>query len=106
MRKKILIISIILLLFGYSSMLQAGKVPANWKNWNRYPDVPRITGEQIKHMMLSGEKIIFIYAGYEIGESICGSIFIPYNKVPPFGSGSGYSNLKFPKDAWLFAYCP
>ena len=81
------------------------RVPANWRKWNNFPKVPRITGKQVKQLLLSGQRVIFIYAGYRIKRTICGSIFIPYNKVPPNASGSSY-NLKFPKDTWMLAYCP
>lgn len=96
-------IIILLIIFGSFSIANAGKIPTNWQGWNRYPKVPRITGSQIKQLMMSGERIIFVYAGYEIEKTICGSIFIPYLKVPPYASGSNY-NLKIPRDTWLFAY--
>ncbi|MBU1342648.1 MAG: hypothetical protein KKE44_05095 [Proteobacteria bacterium] len=104
MRKYIFILTIVLS-FCWSINANAGKSPSNWKKWDMYPKVPIITGEQVKQLMLSGEKIIFIYAGYEIEKTVCGSIFIPYTNVPPHASGSKY-NLKFPKDTWLLAYCP
>ena len=103
MKKNIILLVLFLFLLFFVSNLYAGKAPRNWKQWNRYPKVPRMTGEQIKYLMQSGERIIFVYAGYEIEKTICGSIFIPYNKVPPYASGANY-NFKFPKNAWLLAY--
>ena len=42
-----------------------------WKKWNPYPEVPKITAKEVKRLMTSGEKVVFIYADGE------GSITIP-----------------------------
>jgi hypothetical protein len=54
-------------------------------------------------MLLAGEKMVFIYAGYDTNSIVCGSIFLPYTLVPPFGDGSKVS-LNIPKDTWMVAY--
>jgi len=61
--------------------------------------------QQIQKLLLNGEKMILIYAGYRTDKIICGSIHIPYDLTPPFGDGR-LVNPSFPKDTWLVAYCP
>lgn len=74
-----------------------------WKKWDNFPEVPRITGKQIKDLMLAGEKIVFVYAGYKATEVICGSYYIPYTLVPPRADGSKV-RIKIPRDYWIMCY--
>lgn len=74
-----------------------------WQKWDSYPKVPKVTAKQVKSMMLSGEKIIFVYAGYEVQKVVCGSFYVPYTKVPPFSDGSTV-NFKISKDYWIMCY--
>ncbi len=74
-----------------------------WQKWNNFPKVPTVTAERVKDMMLAGEKIVFVYAGYKVDEIVCGSSYIPYTKVPPNGDGSKV-NFKVPKDYWIMCY--
>ncbi|MFP3982491.1 MAG: hypothetical protein ACLFV2_02210 [Desulfurivibrionaceae bacterium] len=78
---------------------------SNYKQWESHPDVPRISAEEVSDIVKRGEKVIFIYAGYKIEDTICNSIYIPYTLVPTFGSGAKVSP-RFPKDWWVLAYCP
>lgn len=95
-----------LLLFGVASTGMAGKIPSNWKDWNAYPkgaDAPRYTADRVQQLLVAGEKMVLIYAGYETDKVVCGSIYLPYTMVPPFGNGSKV-NLNIPKDTWMVAY--
>jgi hypothetical protein len=74
-----------------------------WELWDDFPKVPKVTAREVKDMMLAGEKIIFVYAGYAVTEIVCGSLFIPYTKVPPRGDGSTVT-VTFPKDYWIMCY--
>lgn len=74
-----------------------------WRQWDSHPTVPKITAAEVKTMMLAGERIVFVYAGYKVKEVVCGSYYIPYTKVPPNGDGSGV-NFKIPKDYWVMCY--
>jgi hypothetical protein len=74
-----------------------------WKAWNRYPNVPRITGPEIKAVLSAREPFVFVYAGYQIHTIVCGSLIIPYTFVPPYADGSRVK-LTLPKDMWIFAY--
>lgn len=96
------------LVLGFTSLALGAKTPSNWRNWDAYPkgsDAPRYTADRIQDLVLAGEKMVFIYAGYETGKVVCGSIYLPYTLVPPSGSGSRV-NLNIPKDTWMVAYCP
>ena len=95
-------------LLGFTSIAIGGKVPPNWKDWDAYPkgaDAPRYTAARIQDLLLADEKMVFIYAGYETDRVVCGSIYLPYTMVPPFGNGAKV-NLNIPKDTWMVAYCP
>jgi hypothetical protein len=74
-----------------------------WQKWDNYPKVPRITAKEVKNLMLAGEKIVFVYAGYEIDQVVCGSYYIPYTKVPPNSDGSRV-DFRIPKDYWIMCY--
>ncbi len=76
-----------------------------WEEWDSHPTVPKITAGEVKTMMLAGEKIAFVYAGYRVDEIVCGSFYIPYTKVPPNSDGSTV-NFKVPKNYWVMCYCP
>lgn len=82
----------------------AGAEELWWKKWQAHPkDMPRITAKEVKALMMSGEKILFVYAGYKIDSVVCGSVVVPYTLVPPFGDGSR-AKLKIPKDVWIMCY--
>jgi hypothetical protein len=74
-----------------------------WQTWEVYPKVPRITAKEVKRLMLSGEKMVFVYSGYEIDKIVCNSLFIPYTLVPPNSDGSGVK-LRVPADYWVMCY--
>jgi hypothetical protein len=74
-----------------------------WQKWDSYPRVPKITAGEVKNMMLAGEKIVFVYAGYEVDQVVCNSFYIPYTKVPPSSDGSSLT-IRFPKDYWIMCY--
>jgi hypothetical protein len=76
-----------------------------WQKWDNYPKVPKITAKEVKSMMLTGEKLIFVYAGYEVKEVVCGSFYVPYTKVPPNSDGSTVT-IRIQKDYWIMCYCP
>ena len=77
-----------------------------WQTWPNYPKVPRITASEVKQIVLSGQKAIFVYSGYEVREMVCGSLIITYGLVPPQADGSRVNLTGIPKDAWIFCYCP
>jgi hypothetical protein len=106
MKVRLAAVIFIILYLGASTAAFGGPVPPNWKNWDAYPKgvkAPRYTAERIQDMLLAGEKMVFIYAGYDTNSIVCGSIFLPYTLVPPFGDGSKVS-LNIPKDTWMVAY--
>lgn len=74
-----------------------------WQKWSRYPKVPRVTAGEVKTLMLSGQKMIFVYAGYKVKEVVCGSLIIPYTLVPPYADGSKVK-LHIPKNYWIMCY--
>ena len=74
-----------------------------WEKWDNFPKVPRITAKEVKNLMLAGEKIAFVYAGYEVDQVVCGSYYIPYTRVPPHSDGSTV-NFRIPKDYWIMCY--
>lgn len=74
-----------------------------WQTWEVYPKVPRITAKEVKRLMLSGEKMVFVYAGYEIDKIVCSSFFIPYTLVPPNKDGSQVT-FRVPADYWVMCY--
>jgi hypothetical protein len=98
--KRIIIIPIFLILILISTVAYCQEW---WQTWDSYPKVPRITAREVKKMMLAGEKIIFVYAGYKVDTVVCGSFYIPYTKVPPNSDGSSV-NIRFPKDYWIICY--
>ncbi len=106
MKKRISAVLFLLMFLGAASVALGAKTPPNWKEWNMFPkgaDAPRYTAERVQELLVSGEKMVFVYAGYQTDTVICGSIFLPYNWVPPVGSGSRVS-LNIPKDTWMVAY--
>jgi rhodanese-related sulfurtransferase len=67
---------------------------------------PRISAEEVRRMLLSKEKIIFVYSGSgNIKQVLCGSIYIPSSLVPPMSDGSKLNLAAIPKDYWLICYC-
>lgn len=84
-------------------MYTPGHAQEWWQKWDGNPKVPRITAKEVKNLMLAGEKIVFVYAGYEVDQVVCGSYYIPYTKVPPISDGSAV-NFKISKDYWIMCY--
>ncbi len=94
----------IILFFLFSLGNASAQGVPDYKSWDRHPQhMPRITAEEVRQLMLSGENILFVYAGYEVEEVVCGSVFISYLWVPPSGDGS-MVRPTFPKDWWVLAY--
>ena len=77
-----------------------------WQTWDNFPKVPRIVAADVKTLVLSGQKAIFVYSGYKVPETVCGSVVIPYTLVPPNADGSRIVLDSIPKDYWIFCYCP
>jgi hypothetical protein len=77
-----------------------------WQTWSNFPKVPKISADIAKKLVLSGEKAVFVYAGYKVDEFVCGSMELPYTLVPPNADGSRVNLSAVPKDAWVFCYCP
>lgn len=98
--KRIMIMLIFLILILISTVAGAQEW---WQKWDNFPKVPRITAKEVKQLMLSGEKIAFVYAGYEVDDVLCGSFYIPYTWVPPNSDGSNVK-LRVPKDYWIMCY--
>jgi hypothetical protein len=98
--KRIIIIPIFLILILISTVAYGQEW---WQTWDNYPKVPRITAKEVKNLMLAGEKMVFVYAGYEVDKIVCGSLYIPYTLVPPNSDGSGV-NFRVPKDYWIMCY--
>jgi hypothetical protein len=100
---------IFLFLFVFTLVFPLDCVNADkkwWKKWPRFPKGLRITAEQVKLVQHSGERVIFVYSGYEGGEGdevVCGSLIIPYLKVPPFADGSTV-RLRIPKNCWIMCF--
>ncbi|KIH75470.1 hypothetical protein SAMN05660860_03266 [Geoalkalibacter ferrihydriticus] len=103
--KKIFLLLCILLLVAQLASAQMVSAPPDYRSWPSHPRVPTMTPDQIQELMLKGEKLVLIYAGFQTDRVICGSIHIPYQLTPPFGDGTKVQPV-FPKDAWLVAYCP
>jgi hypothetical protein len=100
------ILLVIILCLIFSSPIHAQKDKKWWEKWDPYPKdpkVPRITAKQVKNLMLAGEKIVFVYAGYKVNEVVCGSFYVPYTLVPPGADGSGV-RIKIPKNYWIMCY--
>lgn len=62
--------------------------------------------DQVKRMLKNGEKMVFVYAGYDVDKVLCGSVYLPYTLVPPESDGSRVNLKVFPKDIWIMCYCP
>lgn len=103
MKKSLIIILIVGFMISFSNDSIGASKKLWWQKWNRYPNVPRIQAEQVKSLVRSGKKIVFIYAGYAVKEVVCGSLILPYNLVPPFADGSRIK-LRIPKTAWIMCY--
>lgn len=86
-----------------ASVAIAGRPVPNYKSWDNYPKTPRIESGLVKKLMVAGEKMVFVYAGYKTETVICGSLYLPYTAVPPNGDGSKV-NLKIPKNTWIMVY--
>ncbi len=78
-----------------------------WKKFDRFPKqdkAPRIMPDQVKQMLKNDEKMVFVYAGYDVKKVLCGSIYVPYTLVPPESDGSRVDLKVFPKDIWIMCY--
>lgn len=102
--RKILTLTLVWLGLTAGSAL-AGVAAPNWKDWDNYPDATRMTADQVQELLVAGEKMVLIYAGYKTDKIVCGSMYLPYTMVPPNASGAAV-NLTVPKDTWMVAYCP
>lgn len=103
MKIKYLIIG---LLFFFALPCSSYAEKKSWQTWPNHPKGLRISIDEIKSLLNQGEKITFIYSGYQGGEGseiICGSLIIPYDKVPPSADGSRVK-VKFSPDRWLLCY--
>lgn len=98
--KRITVMLIVAMLILISNVAYAQEW---WQTWDNYPKVPRITAKEVKQLMMVGEKMVFVYAGYEVDQVVCGSHYIPYTRVPPNSDGSTV-NFKIPKDYWIMCY--
>lgn len=98
--------TVILALLIFIPQLLAGAEKEWWQKWDNFPSVPKISAAQTKALMLSGEKIVLIYSGYSVTETVCGSLAIPYTLVPPNANGARVNLSKIPKDWWVLCYCP
>ena len=74
-----------------------------WQKWETYPKVPKISAKEVKERYLAGEKMVFVYGGFEVKEVVCGSLIIPYTLVPPSNDGSSV-NYRIPLDYWILCY--
>ncbi len=101
--QRLVLLLLISCFFAPAGVLAQGV--SNYKEWDNYPDVPRMEAKEVAEIVKRGENVIFVYAGYEIEKTICNSVYIPYTLVPPNGSG-GKVRPQFPKDWWVMAYCP
>ncbi|MFX0116918.1 MAG: hypothetical protein ACFFB3_20385 [Candidatus Hodarchaeota archaeon] len=105
MKRLFLIFSVFSLILT-SNSVKAGK--KWWQEWPEFPKGLRITAQQVLQLQRAAEKMVFIYAGYELGEGdkvVCGSLIIPYIKVPPYADGSNVK-VRIPKDWWIICFCP
>ncbi len=80
-----------------------------WEKWDRFPKedkAPRIMPNEVKKLMMAGEKMVFVYTGFDVEKVVCGSLYIPYLLVPPEHDGSRINLKPVPKDWWVMCYCP
>ena len=78
-----------------------------WKKWDAFPKgnkAPRIMPEKVRELMMAGEKVVFVYAGYDVDTVLCGSLYLPYTLVPPQSDGSRVNLKALPKDGWIMCY--
>lgn len=97
--KKIIIFCIIFVFLPFSLLADQPW----YKKWSNFPNAPRIHKEEVKKLIMSGQKVALIYSGYKTNRVICNSFYIPYLAVPPNADGSRVV-LPFPKDYWLLCY--
>lgn len=103
MKRIFLLIFVFVLIFPFNC---ANADKKWWQKWPRFPTGLRITVKQVKSLAMRGERVVFVYSGYEGGEGdevVCGSIIIPYIKVPPFADGSTIK-VRIPKDWWIICF--
>jgi hypothetical protein len=102
MRRVVLIGVICLVVLSVCEPL-FGKETRWWRKWNNFPNVPRITVEEVQELMMQGQPMAFVYAGYQTDQVLCGSVIVPYTWVPPHSDGSRV-RLRIPKDWWVMVY--
>jgi len=98
--KRILVMLVVLALTLISKVSFAQEW---WQTWEVYPKVPKITAREVKNLMMNNEKLVLVYAGYEVDKIVCGSFYIPYTAVPPTTDGSGIV-FRVPTDYWVMCY--
>ncbi len=105
MKKTVCIISFFLCLF-FANSGQGGQKQW-WEKWDAFPKgnkAPRIMPEKVRELMMAGEKVVFVYAGYDVDTVLCGSLYLPYTLVPPESDGSRVNLKLLPKDGWIMCY--
>ena len=98
------VLSLLFLLIVVCPASAGSKVPPNWGAWEVHPEVERISAPMVADLLMKGEKMVFVYAGYKKADVICSSIFMPYNKIPPYEDGSSINMPDFPKDTLMVVY--
>ncbi len=105
MKKASILISIasVFFILGYSEASEK----TWWQKWDAFPKndkAPRIMPDMVKRIVNTGAKMVFVYAGYDVPTTLCGSIYIPYTLVPPESDGSSVNLKALPKDIWIMCY--
>jgi hypothetical protein len=100
MKRILLLLSVFVFILSFDNVNAEKKW---WQEWPRFPKGNRITAKQVKQLQQAGSKMVFVYSGYEVNEVVCGSLIIPYNKVPPEADGSRI-RVRIPKDWWVMCY--
>lgn len=104
MKKKAILFTMMLMAI---SVYTFGGEKTWWQKFSNFPKddkAPRIMPDQVKRMLKAGEKMVFVYAGYDVDKILCGSMYLPYTLVPPEADGSRVNLKAFPKDIWIMCY--
>ncbi|MEE4357867.1 MAG: hypothetical protein V2I97_15475 [Desulfococcaceae bacterium] len=105
MKMKFYLILIIAIVFSANPAAAGEK--KWWEKWDAFPKdnkAPRIMPEKVKDLIMAGEKVLFVYAGYDVDTVLCGSLYLPYTLVPPRSDGSRVNLKVLPKDWWIMCY--
>ncbi len=105
MKKKVILFTMMFMVMSAYAFGETKK--PWWKEFSAFPGpdkAPRIMPDQVKRMLQSGEKMVFVYAGYDVEKVLCGSVYVPYTLVPPETDGSRVNLKVFPKDIWIMCY--